>query len=80
MNFDLFVIYDKVKGEYSNPVVAYNERDGKRWFRSYVSKFEYPSDFDLFHVGSYCSKTGVINSNSPLFVMNGLEVLTDENK
>lgn len=73
MIYLLCAIFDKVIGEYSNPVVCRNEADAFRWFKNYLSRFEDPSDFDLFCLGSYNSTLGSIITDNVSLLRRGVD-------
>jgi len=83
-DFEIFVAYDSKTGIYDSPVFAANQHD---IVRSTINMFKTskpdqskyvanPEDFQIFKVGSYCKKTGIINSTTPQHIANLHELAT----
>lgn len=73
MVYLLCSIFDKVVGEYSNPIICRNEADALRWHKNYVSRVDDSSDFDLYSLGTYNSEVGIITSNNPVILKKGVD-------
>jgi hypothetical protein len=70
----LFVIYDRVAMEYSEPKMFVNKSCGVRWFNDCMHKTPYsPDDFELDIVGEMSPDSGcLVAYEKPLFVQRGL--------
>ena len=70
----LFVIYDRVAAEYSEPRMFINKSCGVRWFNDTLHKTSFPpDDFELDIVGEMSPETGCLVAYEKLvFVQRGL--------
>ena len=71
----LFVVYDRVSKEYSEPKLFINGGCALRWFNELMSKTQFPADdFELLYVGDMDMNSGVIVGNDkPLLWQRGLD-------
>lgn len=70
MNYQMYVIYDRVAGIHSEPFCAVNVGTAVRRFDYQMQNSQMvSSDCELYHVGTFDSEQGVINSfEKPVFV------------
>lgn len=73
-NYILFVIYDRVAAEYSEPHMFVNKSCGVRWFNEAMHKTPFPpDDFELDIVGEMNRDSGcLVAYEKPVFVQRGL--------
>lgn len=76
MNYELYVIFDKVAGIYSNPMCEINEACAVRHFeflcKNSSAQGVEASDCELYKVGSFNPLSGVISAFDKLeFVSKG---------
>lgn len=73
-NYLLFVIYDRVAAEYSEPRMFVNKSCGVRWFNEAMHKTSFPpDDFELDIVGEMNRDSGcLVAYEKPVFVQRGL--------
>ena len=71
----LFVVYDRVANEYSEPKLFLNGGCALRWFNDLLKKSSFPADdFELLYVGDMDMNTGIISGNEkPLFWQRGID-------
>ena len=77
MVYELYVIYDKKAGLYSNPQVELNEDCAIRRFNficnQSASQGIEPTDCELYKIGTFNSFQGTIDAlDKPLFVCGGV--------
>lgn len=82
--FNMYCIRDK-KSDFAAPVPIMDNEQAKRWFDNQIKTnpfmAEYKNDFELYHVGQFCTETGtLIGITTPEFIMAGEEVKTNGNK
>lgn len=78
MKFELYVIYDRIAGVYSNPRVQHNKEDAIRTFKYMTNnqKDAEPSDYELYYIGTFDTKSGnVVALDKPEFVIKGGEIV-----
>lgn len=78
MKYELYVIYDRIAGVYSNPRVQHNREDAIRAFKYLVISNENaePTDYELYYIGTFDSKSGAVIANDNLdFVCKGGDVV-----
>lgn len=81
-DFQYFVIYDTKTNHYHNPAPAINQFDAMRQLESLMKDPKEASnhivsnaeDFQLFKVGSYDRKSGIIKAHQPEHVVNLHEI------
>ena len=80
MKYPVFSFKDCVSGLFSSPIIQTNENVAKRTFRLVVnnpdsiaagSKAE---DYALYHIGFFDDQTGVLETASPEFLMQGMTI------
>lgn len=76
MKYELYIIYDKKAGMYSNPQVELNEECAKRRFKficeQSLSQGIEPTDCELYKIGDFDNVKGTIEAlEKPLFVCGG---------
>lgn len=78
-NFELFSIYDVKAKTYASPYLSVTVDSGKRLFETLLrergSSFSmYPTDFVLYHLGSFSDRTASFNLfPSPVLIATGSE-------
>lgn len=77
MVYELYSIYDKKAGMYSNPQVEINQQCAIRRFnyilQQSVSQGIEPTDCELYKIGTFDSDKGTIEAlEKPLFVCGGV--------
>lgn len=77
MFYNLYVIFDKKAGLYSNPLVELNDDCAIRRFHfitlQSASQGIEPTDCELYFIGSYNSYSGIIEAKEkPVFVCGGV--------
>lgn len=76
----IYVTFDKVSNLYSAPLCMLNDGCAKRWFKNSliqsVSKNDY-SDYELYSIGSFDDKIGLICPTCLLLVAKGLTIFND---
>lgn len=77
MVYELYSIYDKKAGMYSNPQVEINQQCAIRRFnyilQQSASQGIEPTDCELYKIGTFDSDKGTIDSlEKPLFVCGGV--------
>lgn len=77
MKFELYVIYDRIAGVYSNPRVQHNKEDAIRTFKYMTNnqKDADPTDYELYYIGTFDTKTGFVTAFNPEFVCKGGEIV-----
>ncbi len=70
MEKQLFTVYDSAAGAYLDPFVAPTVEFAIREFRNIVNKEghqfnQFPSDYTLFHIGSFKIQEGTLKPNGP---------------
>lgn len=72
MNYEVYVIYDRIVGTYAAPFIQPNELSAKRLFDYQMSKSEMvATDCELYRIGTFDSKTGLVTSfEKPVFIAN----------
>lgn len=70
MDTEIFSVYDSAAKRYLDPFVAPTVEMALRGFRSAVNKAghqfnEYPSDYTLFHIGSFSAERGEVVPLAP---------------
>lgn len=78
MVYELYSIYDKKAGMYSNPQVEINQECAERRFhfilQQSVSQGIEPTDCELYKIGTFDSIKGTIEAlEKPLFVSGGVK-------
>lgn len=82
--YPVYSYRDKSVG-FGAPVVESNEYCAKRGFAMRVTNdpgvMGYaPSDFDLYKIGEFDTKTGLLDPCTPQFVVNGATVVGDKDE
>lgn len=85
MEYELYVIYDAAKEYYNQPMCATNDADAMRTFAHEAMKSDslvnsHPSDFILYHVGTFYALTGEIISCKPERVCAGNDFVKPKTK
>lgn len=77
--------YRDAKVGFGQPIVDSNDLSAKRGFAYAINNstgvmgFQ-PGDFDLYHIGSFDSETGMISGQMPVIIATGLSVFNMEKK
>lgn len=74
MNYQLYVIYDKVAEQYGSPFVSLNDATATRAFNVQVqaNHLAEPTDFELYNCGIFSTDSGSIVPSVPLrFIVKG---------
>lgn len=74
MNYNLYVIYDKIAEQYGTPFPSLNHATATRQFNAQTNAnaMAEPTDFELYCVGSYdTSSAQIVVSDKPVFVAKG---------
>lgn len=81
MNYNVYVMYDKVSEECNTPFFQKTDASAKRAFTDTVNRSIRPlknlkvEDFELFRIGSYESSTGTLSVCSEKeYICNGADV------
>lgn len=77
MNYQMYSIYDKVSGLYSEPFVSLNDATATRSFNQRIkaNPLAEPTDFELYSLGVYSSESGQIVPSSPVrFICKGMVI------
>jgi hypothetical protein len=82
MRLSIYSIYDKTAQAYIQPFYMHNNGLAIRAFQDNVNDNsgnnninKHPNQFDLYKLGTYDDKTGVIESHSPEVIAHGPELL-----
>lgn len=81
MNYNLYVIYDKVAQQYGAPFVSLNDATATRQFTHQISQnlMAEPSDFELYCCGIFSTDTGKIVPQDTLrFLRKGQVIVNAE--
>lgn len=76
MVLNLYCLYDRLQGDFGDPVSRKNDETACRTHLSELKKSPYPSDFSLYRIGTMDHETGEIQSNL-VELMRGKEQLVD---
>lgn len=80
MNLEIFSIYDSKAEAYQLPFFLHNQAMAIRPFADCVNSSEHqfgrnPSDYTLFHIGTFDDSTCTIQSHTPKSLGNGVEFI-----
>lgn len=74
MNYQLYLIYDKIAEQYGAPFVSLNDATATRSFNAQIvsNSLAEPSDFELYNCGIFSTDNGSIVPCTPLrFICKG---------
>ncbi len=77
----IYSIYDKVTQEYGQPIFTPKEEILIRDLKSIVNSpdgFAFPDDLQLYKLGSFDERTGLITNDVNTFVLNVSDLLKKE--
>lgn len=74
-----YSVKDLKAGYFNPPFYAHTHGEAERSFKTTVNNPQtsvhmYPSDFDLYHVGSFDDQTGTLIPATPEHIINGVAV------
>lgn len=78
----LYVLYDKIAGQYSQPLSFVNQACAERYFVQLMAKQDNPTDYELYYLGEFDPELGLIylgSDNSkkilcePKFILKGVQ-------
>lgn len=80
MNNDIFAIRDLKIGAYKAPFTARNAGDATRMLQQAIKQgnsqlSEYPSDFELYFMGTFNDVSGQLDSVKPEFICSALSLV-----
>lgn len=74
MNYQLYVVYDKIAQQYGSPFLSLNDATAVRQFNHQIAQnlMAEPSDFELYQCGLFSVESGLIVPQNPLrFILKG---------
>lgn len=81
MILNLYCIRDRATDSYGNPMFLVAHGQAIRSFTDEVNRqdkdnqlFQHPEDFDLYHLGTYDTSSGLFNSKPPEMISIGKSV------
>ena len=82
MNLNVYAIYDQKQREFLEPFLSKNDDTALRTYHRTSQQVPLiqnnPEDFDLYHIGSYHTTTGRLDSNDVVQKINN-PLYSDEN-
>lgn len=85
MHQNVYAVYDQAAKAYLAPFFLNNDEMAIRIFRDCANSNDhqfgrFPSDYTLFHLGTFDDTTGMLESWAPQKIISALEVLVDDNQ
>lgn len=74
---EMYTIYDRVSGTYSDPVYVVNQLDCKRRINAAYRDNPFAIDLELYFVGAFNCANGILTSAQPEFIASVTDIIKE---